>query len=668
MPARSEADARLHSVPGDHRLDGWKEIAACLEKDVTTIQRWEKREGLPIHRHQHERLGTVYAFTGELRAWLESRRQSGGGDHIAENGDTAPDRDEPSPTRHWIWFAALALAAASAGAVAWWSFVRTSPSASPSAPRTLVVLPCRPIEGHESDRAYCDGVTDILIGRLTPLAGERHLLIVPASEIRRSGVKTTADARRLLNASLAIEGVLQRSGDRVQVTWSLVDAEKRAQVDAFTHTAPAADLFDLQDRVAAWAARAVGLEGAPMRKATTDRGTTNPRAYEMYVQGRGYLLEYQRPGAVDTAIGLFTKAVEEDPEFAFAHAGLGLAHLRHFELTRSPDRIPLAETSCAEAYRLQPGAAAVEMCRGALANAQGRYEEAIQAFELALADDPASDEAYLGLAQAQEASGAIAAAEGTYRKAIDVRPGYWAAHMWLGRFYRGQHRYDEAIAEYERAAMLTPDNGQAQVLLGGLYMLVGRLADALQSYDRALALGEPLAHNARGMTYFRMRRIPEAVASLEQAVAATRDVQSVGNLARARYWNGERVAARQLFEEAVRLGEEELRINPLNRDARLLVADYRAKLGQREQAIADLALASIPDADPHLLWFAAVIHNQLGDRRMTLAYLGRAVQNGLPSSELENWLEFDGLRGQPAFQALLSQSKATSRSQAGPRR
>ena len=56
------------------RLDSWKEIASYLRRDVTTVQRWEKKEGLPVHRHQHDRQGTVFAFPDELDAWL-ARRQ-----------------------------------------------------------------------------------------------------------------------------------------------------------------------------------------------------------------------------------------------------------------------------------------------------------------------------------------------------------------------------------------------------------------------------------------------------------------------------------------------------------------------------------------------------------------------------------------------------------------
>ena len=60
--------------PAEDRLDSWKEIAAYLNRDVTTVQRWEKREGMPVHRHLHDRMGSVYAFSSELDAWVQSRR------------------------------------------------------------------------------------------------------------------------------------------------------------------------------------------------------------------------------------------------------------------------------------------------------------------------------------------------------------------------------------------------------------------------------------------------------------------------------------------------------------------------------------------------------------------------------------------------------------------
>ena len=55
-------------------LDSWKEIATYVKRDVSTVQRWEKREGMPVHRHVHDKRGSVYAYTSELDTWLQSRR------------------------------------------------------------------------------------------------------------------------------------------------------------------------------------------------------------------------------------------------------------------------------------------------------------------------------------------------------------------------------------------------------------------------------------------------------------------------------------------------------------------------------------------------------------------------------------------------------------------
>src|ERR1700742_632462 len=60
--------------PPEDRLDSWKEIAAYLNRDVTTVQRWEKREEMPVHRHLHDKRGSVYALPSELDGWLERRK------------------------------------------------------------------------------------------------------------------------------------------------------------------------------------------------------------------------------------------------------------------------------------------------------------------------------------------------------------------------------------------------------------------------------------------------------------------------------------------------------------------------------------------------------------------------------------------------------------------
>jgi Tol biopolymer transport system component len=118
--------------PAD-RLDSWKEIAAHLRRDVTTVQRWEKREGMPVHRHQHDRIGSVYAFRSELDAWARSRTLAVGSAQANDGpGDedptdrTASDRQRrseagprpapstapPLPARPRTWARALVAGAA----------------------------------------------------------------------------------------------------------------------------------------------------------------------------------------------------------------------------------------------------------------------------------------------------------------------------------------------------------------------------------------------------------------------------------------------------------------------------------------------------------------------------------------------------------------------------
>src|SRR3954447_1647509 len=75
MATRTEAGNDAEQDSRGTRLDSWKEIAGHLNRHVTTIRRWEKHEGLPVHRHRHAKLGSIYAYTRELEVWFESRRE-----------------------------------------------------------------------------------------------------------------------------------------------------------------------------------------------------------------------------------------------------------------------------------------------------------------------------------------------------------------------------------------------------------------------------------------------------------------------------------------------------------------------------------------------------------------------------------------------------------------
>jgi Tol biopolymer transport system component len=115
--------------PGEDRLTSWKEIATYLKRDVTTVQRWEKREGMPVHRHLHERMGSVYAFCTELDEWARTRSvrapQADANDQPSEDPETVeprPAAEAVVPSRSKFGFALIAAAvfvALATGAIFW---------------------------------------------------------------------------------------------------------------------------------------------------------------------------------------------------------------------------------------------------------------------------------------------------------------------------------------------------------------------------------------------------------------------------------------------------------------------------------------------------------------------------------------------------------------------
>lgn len=135
MPASAPEEPR--EPPAADRLGSWKAIAAYLKRDITTVQRWERREGMPIHRHVHDKRGSVYAFRSELDAWLQDRRP-------------APASEPQQRAARWlIPFAAIALAiAAIAG---WWLLTPESEPPNPLA--NARITPLTDFEGMEQAAA-----------------------------------------------------------------------------------------------------------------------------------------------------------------------------------------------------------------------------------------------------------------------------------------------------------------------------------------------------------------------------------------------------------------------------------------------------------------------------------------------------------------------------------
>jgi eukaryotic-like serine/threonine-protein kinase len=550
--------------------------------------------------------------------------------------------------RHWL-AAAVIVFVITAGILAAPHLVGRAES------RGLVLLPCAVIGGSEGDQAFCDGLNEAIVGKLAPLTLSNSLQTTTARDARASGITTAVEARRQFGATLVLQGTLLREGDKVRVSYDLIDAAALRQLEGYTMSAASSDPFAIQDRVVAWAASALALKLTDAeRRALIDRDTKSNLAREHYLQGYGYLTDSREPANVDRAIDRFTRALEIDGRYALGFAGLGRAYWQKYSIDNDPQWPLKAREACRQALEIDKHLSAAYVCLGMVSNGAGQYAAAKAAYEKALESDELSDEGLLGLAYAQEHLGDFKGAELTYRRAVDRRPRYWATRSWLANFYREQARYREAAEQFAQTVELTPDNASAWTSLGTTYLYMGRYPDAESAYRRSLALVPNFnAYQALGMTYYRMRRFDDAITVFEQARRLSNNYRGPGSLGRVYYWRGRKAEARALFDVAIGGLEQALQVNPNDVNAHLLLAEFHAKLEHQTEANAQLLAAGDVSSDPHKLLFVAIVHNHLGDRAAALDSLEKAVKKGLPKPELRAWIELDTLRSDARFQELL---------------
>ena len=213
--------------------------------------------------------------------------------------------------------------------------LRLQHSAVPSQ-KYLAVLPLLVIGGDRSSQAFSDGLVETLTSKLTQIEqSESSMWIVPASELRASGIDSPSRARKALGVTLAITGSLQQNNNSLRLILNLVDAVAMRQLRSAVISEEISASADFQDRAVNEVARMLELELKPeTRSRLAAGGTSRPLANEFYLQGRGFLQRYEQQENLDKAIDLFQKAIAEDSGFALAFAGLGEAFWRKYELTK----------------------------------------------------------------------------------------------------------------------------------------------------------------------------------------------------------------------------------------------------------------------------------------------------------------------------------------------
>ena len=392
------------------------------------------------------------------------------------------------------------------------------------------------------------------------------------------------------------------------------------------------------------------------RQALVAHQDTQPAAYEAYIRGRGYLLEYEKPENIDNAITEFQQALKVDPKYAPAYAGLGRAYLIGFrQLNKSKDWLSRASENCDKALAMSSQSAEAYACLGEVLKTEGQYAEAAKQFQHAVDLDSTSDDALIGLADSYQKLGNIAAAEQSYRKAVTLRPSYWAVYSWLGAFYFGQGRYQEAADMFRKVNELAPDNYRAYYDLGAVLLLQNLYDESINASKRSIELRPNLeAYVNLGAAYFLQHKFDDAATAF-QAGLNLGDSEPVnwGNLGDALYWNPNRHSeAAKAYKQAIYLARAKLAVNPNDIETWAYLGEYSAMIDDRrtgEQAIQQVT--RLGTTDPLIMFRLALIHNHFGETDQTLAWLRKAVTAGLPRFFIRDTPDFEKLQGNPTFQA-----------------
>ncbi|HEY6290387.1 MAG TPA: tetratricopeptide repeat protein [Terriglobia bacterium] len=513
----------------------------------------------------------------------------------------------------------------------------------------LVVLPFTAVGGRPEEVAYCDGFTETVTTRLGQLPS---LAVPPAFEVRKKNIESAEEAGKEFGARFVLKATWQRLGDDIRIDLALVDTRTLLQAHTRIVDGKANDLFALQNQVVE---AAVGMLDVAS-PAGLPEGTSQPVAYDYYIQGRGYLQSFQKPESVDSAIQAFERAIQLDPKYGLAHAGLGEGYWRRFEHTKDHDLVNEAREECTRAVGLGNAGAQAYICLGLVYNGTGQYEQAADQFQRAIELEPTNDDGYVGLAQAYEGLNKIEDAVETYRKAIALRPELVAPYNWLGMLYLNHGNYHDAADMFTRVTAIAPQNDVGHSNLGVAYSFQARYSEAIKEFQKSIALRPSyFAYSNLGTAYFSLRRFTEAARNYEFALNISGSNYAVwGNLGDAYTWApGEGGKARAAYQEAISRATQALSVNARDYSALGYRATYHAMIGERNAALADIGKAlQLAPTDAETMMNAAHVYDQLGDRDHAILWLQRALAAGSPASDVRDNPYFDDLHKDSRFAAL----------------
>ena len=387
--------------------------------------------------------------------------------------------------------------------------------------KTVAVLPFKPLVAENRDEVLEMGMADTLIAQL---GNNQKIIVLPLSSVRKYGnlEQNAMEAGKELGADSVLDGSIQRWGDKIRVNVRLIKVADGTSVWTGTFDEKFPDIFVVQDSiskrvVSALAIQLSGDEQTLLKK----RQTNNAEAYEFYLRGRYHVFKITRPEILK-AIGYFQKAIDADPNYALAYAGM------------------------ADAYRTQ-----------AIAAFAPSNEVCPQAKALALRTLEIDD----SLAEAHIVLGWVGFlfdwdwenAERELKKAIELAPNDSEAHRAYAHFLSNSGRHEEAVAEGKRARELAPLTLITAALESQFLIYAGRYDEATARLDKTLELDQNfwLVHNYLGRVYILQGRNAEAIAEFTKAreLSAGGTTEPIAQLGYALAISGKRNEALAILKE-----------------------------------------------------------------------------------------------------------------------
>jgi serine/threonine protein kinase/Flp pilus assembly protein TadD len=400
-------------------------------------------------------------------------------------------------------------------------------AATAAAVKSIAVLPFTDMSPERDQEYFTDGIAEEIINALT-----RIQALQVASRSSAFAIKgKNQDIRKVgeqLGVATVLEGSVRKAGNRLRITAQLVNVADGYQLWSERYDRELEDVFAVQDEIAESIVKALRVVLSENEKRALGRPRTeNVQAYEYYLKGRQYFHQF-RGKSYRLASRMFERAIEHDPDFVQAYAGM--ADCSSFLFMYSDARaanLEQADAASMKALELAPDLAEAHASRGLALTLRKRYDEAEREFEVAIALDPKLFEAHYFFARVCLQQGKLEQAAARFQKASEVRPEDFQTPNLLAMAYAGLGRREDSIKAYrksleiiERHVDLNPDDARALYLGANCWVVLENRERALEWADRALTVDaeDPGVLYNVGCVYSLLGETDRALASLEQAV------------------------------------------------------------------------------------------------------------------------------------------------------